>query len=463
MFCRLNPWLLLVGLCALIGPANRIGLLRADGTSVAAPGLSWDSASQKLSANIDGWSLPKTLARLSRITGWEVRIEPGADRRVATKFRLLDPGDALHRLLGDLNFAVLPRSNTAPQLLIYRTSATQATEVVPAAGRIGDELLITLKPGDPSRIDAIARQYGAKIIGQSDSLNTYRLKFESDAAADVTREALKSKDDIAGVENNIRYDRPDFGEIATDAAVPTLNLKPQGVSPKDQLIVALIDTGIQKISPPYDGFVLPAVKLESASTVDEKGGLSHGTGMLLTLLNGLGYTQKEGESKVRVLPINVFNSAETTTSFDVALGINEAWARGATAFNLSLGTSDPSPLLDNLMHQIHDKGGMFISAAGNSPTAQPSFPAGSPWGISVTASQGPGVLASFANFAPSTDLMAPGRSVVTWNGQRWLISGTSPAAASVSGISAGLLSRGWTPQMVEVDLKKNLPFTPGGK
>lgn len=463
MFRRLNPWHLFVGLCVLIGPTHGIGLLHADGTPSVAPGLSWDPGSQKLSANIDGWSLPKTLARLSRITGWEVRIEPGADQRIATRFHLLDPSDALQRLLGNLNFAVLPRSNTVPQLLIYRTSATQATEVVPAAGKIGDELLITLKPGDPSRIDAIARQYGAKIIGQSDSLNTYRLKFGSDAAANLARETLKSNGDIAGVENNIRYDRPDFGEIATDAAVPSLNLKPKGVLPKDQLVVALIDTGIQKIATPYDGFVLPAVKLESASTVDETSGLSHGTGMLLTLLNGLGYTQKEGESNVRVLPINVFNSAETTTSFDVALGINEAWARGATAFNLSLGTPDPSPLLDNLMHQIHDKGGMFISAAGNTPTAQPSFPAGSPWGISVTASQGPGVLASFANFAPTTDVMASGRSVVSWNGQRWLITGTSPAAASVSGISAGLLSRGWTPQMVEVDLKKNLPFTPGNK
>lgn len=463
MFRRLHPWILPVVLFALTGPsAPPMSVVRA-GAIVTAPGLAWDASTQRLSANIDGWSLPKTLTRLSRITGWEVRIEPGADRRIATKFRLLDANDALPRLLGDLNFAVLPRSNSAPQLLIYRTSATQATEIVPAAGKIGDELLITLKPGDPSRIDAIARQYGGKIIGRSDGLNTYRLKFDSDAAADLAREALKSNRDLAGIENNIRYDRPDFGEATTDAIVPGLNLKPKGVPPKDQLVVALIDTGIQKVGPPYNGFVLPSVNLESAATVDENGSLSHGTGMLLTLLNGLGYTQQEGESKVRVLPINVFNSAETTTSFDVALGINEAWARGATAFNLSLGTPDPSPLLDNLMHQIHDRGGMFISAAGNTPTAEPSFPAGSAWGISVTASQGPGVLASFANFAPTTDLMASGRSVVTWNGQRWLITGTSPAAASVSGISAGLLSRGWTPQMVEVDLKKNLPFAPGGK
>lgn len=461
MFRRLHPWILPVGLFALTGPATRMSAVRADAIGTA-PGLAWDASTQRLSANIDGWSLPKTLTRLSRITGWEVRIEPGADRRIATKFRLLDANDALPRLLGDLNFAVLPRSNSAPQLLIYRTSAAQATEVVPAAGKIGDELLLTLKPGDPSRIDAIARQYGGKIIGRSDALNTYRLKFDSDAAADLAREALKLNDELAGIENNIRYDRPDFSEAATEAIVPALNLKPKGVPAKDQLIVALIDTGTQKVGPPYDGFVLPSVKLESAAVVDDNGSLSHGTGMLLTLLNGLGYTQHEGESKVRVLPINVFNSAETTTSFDVALGINEAWARGATAFNLSLGTPDPSPLLDNLMHQIHDKGGMFISAAGNTPTAQPSFPAGSPWGISVTASQGPGVLSSFANFAPTTDLMASGRSVVTWNGQRWLVTGTSPAAASVSGISAGLLSRGWTPQMVEVDLKKNLPFTPSG-
>jgi hypothetical protein len=60
---------------------------------------------------------------------------------------------------------------------------------------------------------------------------------------------------------------------------------------------------------------------------------------------------------------------------------------------------------------------------------------------SANVSGGQGGLASYANDPEGTDIMAPGTSYVQWNGQTWVVEGTSPATASTTGTIADLMNQ----------------------
>src|SRR5262249_23322239 len=121
-----------------------------------------------------------------------VYLEPGITHTVSAKFKDLPMGEALHRLLGDVNFAYIPETNQPSRLMVYRTTRQSATQKVKGAERpapkvakanfIKNELIVRLKPG--MKIEDIAKMLGAKVIGKIDGLNAYRLQFDSEAAAD---------------------------------------------------------------------------------------------------------------------------------------------------------------------------------------------------------------------------------------------------------------------------------------
>src|SRR5439155_17809306 len=109
----------------------------------------------------------------------------------------------------ELNFALLPQTNGPTKLFIYRDSVQEATQLIEprrskgqtaAAKAIANELIVTLKPGSKESIDALAKRLGAKVVGQLDGLNAYRLRFENEAAAQNARAELDSDSDLASVE-----------------------------------------------------------------------------------------------------------------------------------------------------------------------------------------------------------------------------------------------------------------------
>jgi hypothetical protein len=50
-------------------------------------------------------------------------------------------------------------------------------------------------------------------------------------------------------------------------------------------------------------------------------------------------------------------------------------------------------------------------------------------------------LASYANDLPGTEVIAPGTSIIQWNGQTWEVEGTSPATAATSGTIVDLMNQ----------------------
>jgi thermitase len=106
--------------------------------------------------------------------------------------------------------------------------------------------------------------------------------------------------------------------------------------------------------------------------------------------------------------------------------------------NMSLGSSSDSPFLQNIIAQINQQGIPIFAAAGNEPVTTPTYPAAYPGVIAVTASDQSGNIASYANRGSFIKMIAPGDNIVNFDGQNYLVEGTSTATAIASGMAAGL-------------------------
>src|SRR6266568_2072079 len=93
----------------------------------------WRANQNQVDAEIESWPLPKVLEAISSSTGWKIYLEPDTQHTVTTRFHKLKPADALRRLLGELNFALLPQTNGPARLFIYRSSVHAATQLIPTA------------------------------------------------------------------------------------------------------------------------------------------------------------------------------------------------------------------------------------------------------------------------------------------------------------------------------------------
>ena len=165
----------------------------------AADSLVWRAEKNQVDAEIESWPLSEVLESISSATGWQIYLEPDTEYTVTTRFHNLKPADALRRLLGELNFALLPQTNAPARLFIYRNSVHEATQLIRVAKKsrpetagkaIPNELIVRLKPGAKESIDALAKRLGAKVVGRLDGLNAYRLQFDNAASAQNARAEL---------------------------------------------------------------------------------------------------------------------------------------------------------------------------------------------------------------------------------------------------------------------------------
>ncbi len=408
----------------------------------AGDSLIWHSDSDRVDAEIAAWSLSRLLENIAAATGWRIYVEPETKHTVSTKFKHKIPGDALRLLLGDLSFALVPQSEGAPKLFVFRTSVQEATQLVQAkkepeeAKPIPNELVVTLKPG--ADIDELARQLGAKVTGRIDKLRTYRLEFEDEEAARRARERLSANDDVESVDFNYPVFRPPAAQSLTFSSAGPLSLRPKAIGGGDQLIIGLIDTAVQRQGTALDDFLLSGISLAGEATSNDLYP-SHGSAMFETILRGL-QSALDGDdgSRVRVLPVDIYGNKASSSTFDVALGIYEAINRGATIINLSLSSAGGGSVLHDVIQSGREQGVRFFAAAGNEPVPAPQFPAAYPEVIAVTAGDRSGNIAPYANYGEFVDLIAPGSSLVIHNGRPFLIMGTSAATAYASGLAAGL-------------------------
>lgn len=403
--------------------------------------LTWHKDKASVDADILTWDTLNVLERVAEATGWQIYMEPGSRQRVSTKFKDRTPDKALDLLLGNLGRALLPGTNGGPpRLLVFRSAEKNATQRVRAprkAKHLAKELIVTMKKG--KSLDALAKRLGAKVKNRSDGQNAGRLEFDDEAAANAARDALRDNEDVASVDLNYPIEEQ---PVAEAGAAGNLDLKIQPVKEGEGVIIGLIDSAVQRQGTGMDAFLLPPINVAGEASPSSEFP-SHGTSMWETLLKGVGQVNDDAEgSRVRVLSVDVYGNNATTSTFEVAKGIYEAMKGGAQIINLSLGSEGDTPFLYDMIRQGYEAGHRFIASAGNQPVTSPTYPAAYAEVIAVTAGDGRGNIAAYANRGDFVDVIAPGTTTISYNGRLYRVSGTSPAAAYMSGIIAGNMDVG---------------------
>jgi hypothetical protein len=435
--------------------------------SRAADSLVWHRQQDKVDADIRTWNVPQLLEHVAAATGWQVYLDPGASRAVSAKFSALPSNEALRALLGDLNFLIVSQTNGAPSLYVFRTSRTQATRLIVAAPKgpaqpIPNQWVVVMKPGSKGKIDELARALGAKIIGRMDSQNAYLLEFGTDAATQAAHDQLLDNPDVAAVDYNYPVDSPPM-PLSSQAGAANLQLKPKADNGNNcPLVIGLVDTPVQPLAANLAAFLDPAIQVAGGPPVPATE-LTHGTAMAETILRAV-QAKTGGSTSVKILPVNVFGNSETTSTFDIANGVVQAINNGASILNLSLGSTGNSQVLQNVIAQAVQQGIPIFAAAGNEPVTTPTYPAAYPGVTAVTASDSSGGIASYANRGSFVKMIAPGDNVVSYDGQNYLVEGTSTSTALVSGMAAGLAdSAHQCPDQVQSLLKQNATSVPAPK
>ena len=429
--------------------------------------LVWHQDTGLVDAEVHGVPLWPLLENIAHQTGWHIFVEPTAVRQASARFSGLPSGDALHRLLGNLNFAFLPQTNGPDFLYVFTTRMENATRAVAVKARpakhVSKQLIIRIKPG--ADIDAIAKSVGAKVIARNDKLHLYKLEFDTDAATDTALGTLQSNPDVLAVDYNYEYDPPPMGTPLTGVSGgPTsLSLDPSTDTDPCSPIVGLIDTAYQPQGNPADSIIKPPISVVGDYTPPAPAsGVAplHGTAMAQYIMQAVAQQANGATStKVRILPVDVYGASETTTSWNVALGIQAAVDGGASVLSMSLGSSGQSSVEASLIADAASRGIVMFAAAGNTPVDTPTYPAANPGVIAVTASQN-GQLAPYANYGSFVSLELPGASVMYVGNQAWGFQGTSVSTALAAGVAAGVKSYGGCPgwSQVESAMQAKFPF-----
>lgn len=440
---------------------------RAEGTNV----LVWKAATDHVTADIHREALWPLLENIAHQTGWHIFVEPGIDRVIDVKFRNLSGGDALKKLLGDLNFALVSETNGPDLLYVFTTTmqaATRPVSVVSADKRprhVANQLLVKLKPG--ANIDAIAKAVGAKVISRDDKDHMYLLEFADAAATDTALGQLQNNSDVASVAYNTLYYPPAVPQAVANApaAPPALTLDVSQANDPCSPVIALIDTAYQSSGTAVDQFVKPQISV-AGNVTPSATGLNHGTAMAQAMLVGqekVLQANNISKSSILIQPIDAFGNSDSATSWSIIQALMAAATNGVSAVNMSLGSSEDNSVEDDYVEQLIEAGIPVFAAAGNTPGTADTYPAADPGVNAVTALSGPGQLASYADDGSFVDMALPGTSYAYLNGQAYMVQGTSPATAYATGIATAnkMINCGsWSSIITGMDKQFPVPAAP---
>lgn len=214
----------------------------------------------------------------------------------------------------------------------------------------------------------------------------------------------------------------------------------QGEGVKVAVIDSGIDTHYELATKDWMDF---SDKTEGYKPTDNTG---HGTevaGVIGARINGTGMVGIA--SKAQLYSVKVLDKENQTTISTVIKAIEWCIENDMDIINMSFGTDHYSKVLEEEIEKAHNKGIVMVSAAGNS-TKEIQYPAAYDHVISVGSIN---EKMEVSDFSPKeqTDLVAPGEKVQStgYVGSHTISSGTSLAAAHVTGVAAAIKSA--NPQM----------------
>lgn len=213
------------------------------------------------------------------------------------------------------------------------------------------------------------------------------------------------------------------------------------------VIVAVLDSGVNASHPALQGQVLPGWNFVHG-TEDASDDAGHGTftAGIIAAHRGPDHALTGVAPGAKILPVKILDSRGAGSTANFVAGITYAVDHGAKVINISASGVVNSQSLADAVQYAEDHGAVVVASAGNHANGEMNYPAAFPSVLAVTAAGPDDTVAAFSSFGPFVDLAAPGVNVPsTWwepaKGNTYLTaSGTSAAAAYVSGVAALIMS-----------------------
>jgi len=346
-------------------------------------------------------------------------------------------------MFGERGFTAVPPANETryvPTEMVFRVGPNVSPQALQAAMQrhgltaVGSENIglaggtvyhFQVAGGRP--VPEVIRALEAESIGLPSAMFTYQLFQETSEQQAADDPDLAGRGDKGASEQYVvnKLQLADVHKVATGRGV----------------LIAVVDSAIDVNHPDLAGAF---VEQYNAVGQQEKPHF-HGTGMVGAIAAHSRLLGIAPEAKI--LAIQAFSGTtrqtpEATTK-QILAGLDWAVRKGARVINMSFaGPYDP--MLQLAMKNAHAKGVVLIAASGNlGPRSQPLYPAADPHVIAVTAVDESDHLFAQAVRGPHVAVAAPGVDVMVPAPEQTyqLTTGTSVAAAHVSGVAALLIER----------------------
>ncbi len=324
---------------------------------------------------------------------------------------------------------------------------------------VAGEVLFIMAPDAPrDAIRRVVRRYNLRLIEEvrSEMLGTslYRYRVPNRLTVPAAIRAMQAEAGVAYVQPNYAFDRPEFRfklESASNAraqgqrlqyVIEALRLtEAHQIARGERVAIAVIDSGVDANHPELRGRIV--------QSYDAVGGQfrahEHGTGMVGAIVANnqlLGVSPRADIYAVRAFAPGQTGSS-AGTSFHIIKAMDWAIRSGARVINMSFaGPRDP--MIARAIQVAADRRIAMVAAMGNGgPDAPIAYPAADPNVIAVTATDQEGRLFAAATQGEHVAVAAPGVEILlpAPRGGYQISSGTSVAAAHVSGVAALILER----------------------
>ena len=333
-----------------------------------------------------------------------------------------------------------------PQKHLVREEFLDGTTVEIFASSVPDEVILRFPSEETYGNFLFALDDGGKtrLIGQLDPLRAVRLGYDN----------WSDLSDLLAGENIIAYNSlpavpaptPASGTYQDglvgfgDGLLPWLGITSDNSKWGAGVKIAILDTGVVP-HPALPGLSKSIAITPFPQDLNEIRG--HGTAVA-SLIASNDPAAPGVAPAAEIISIRVADESGKSDSFALAAGILAAIDAGAHIINISMGTTDNNPLIEEAVLYAHRQQVLIVAASGNSEQADASYPAAYPSVISVGAVDARGEHLDFSNYGTYLSITAPGHALnVAWPGNRYSrMSGTSASAPVVSGAIAATMSNG---------------------